>query len=819
MAECEFVLANLNPLLSSSRNTSGAPPPSFLANGAVLVSISDSQKFNLRVTQQVFISYDNRRCLVSVWPYSRVQPGYIALDHFSLKLLSVPSNVPVARMPNSATVTPQKSKNSSSKNSSSKKSSSKKKRSSLRTDPIHSSSPSPRSTPRRNRFQNTPESKVASPTPIPLAKLSPVTASVPVANSIVLENVYDAMNSAECVAAVKRAFLGRVIFQDMSFPVMLLGREASVHVQSIHSIDGASVNFARITQNSFLSFRRPPADSQHLPLLQDLGGIDNAAAQLLAAARSFFDQSPVKNILPSHRGALLHGLSGTGKTMLTRAVARELNLHIEQVHGSAVFAETNNPDGSLTRSSGLEASFARAMALAPSFLVLNDIDSFAANRMHRKSSPVGASPNEENSDETRSLAHELVRLLDNVPQGVFVIGTTTCIDELDPALRRPGRLDKEIELQVPDASTRCAVLHAVSAKSRKNGLVGFTQAEGDVMVRKAHGCVHADIASAWNRAVSIASARNLASTIVNREDFQLALDQTVPSALRSISVEVPETGWTDIGGQNIAKTRLQEAVELPLSEEGQATLAELQLHPPRGILLYGPPGCSKTLLARAVATESQANFVSVRGPELLSKWVGASEKAVRSVFERARAAAPAVIFFDEIDALASTRDGHGGASAHSRVVAQLLTEMDGISENTGTHGERVVLIAATNRPDLLDPALLRPGRIDVQIYVGLPNKSERESILKVHTRKTPLAKDVQLEKLSENEFSGNMSGAELAALVREASLFAMENDPEGASEVALSHFESARIRVGRRTNEASVAFYEQYAGNTFNSKQ
>jgi SpoVK/Ycf46/Vps4 family AAA+-type ATPase len=305
---------------------------------------------------------------------------------------------------------------------------------------------------------------------------------------------------------------------------------------------------------------------------------------------------------------------------------------------------------------------------------------------------------------------------------------------------------------------------------------------------------------------------------VGEGDFKAALRLVKPSALREVQVEVPTVRWTDIGGMEEVKGRLRETIELPLSPNGARLFASIGVTPPAGLLLYGPPGCSKTLLAKAVATESGANFISIKGPELLSKWVGDSEKAVQATFRRARSSAPCVVFFDEIDALAQSR-GPGG-SAQSRVVAQLLTEMDGIGSTASSLSKqgRVVVIAATNRPDLLDPALVRPGRLGVRLYVGLPNASERESILRVHTSGVPISEDVAVKEMVQDLGpTDGMSGAELAAVVREAALAAMEEDVLGACAVRPRHFAVALQRVRPRIPPETLAFFESYRSKSGNS--
>lgn len=829
----ELTVACIDRLLARSTSARGLPPSSFIARGAALISVQDASRLNLHVTQEVLLTHDGNVTIASVWPFSRVEPGYVALDAATQRTLHIPRDAPVARMqPSTPTGTP--SKTTKKGGGSSKKNSGKKKRNTPNTTPDRRGRFEARLTPphsggRRGRFEarDAPSPMQDAPPETPAlarVRIQPLAMQVSCAGAVEISLAGAAsMLGAEHAAALKQAILGRALRKDMLVPFSVLGVQTLARVSKLRVAGEDGVDVVRVAENTAITFARVTEKdetrtrSSNALKLADLGGIRNAADELLALVKDAlasdlsYALSMNGGLAEPSKGALLFGPSGTGKSALARAVAFELQMHVEEVHGAAVYAGAEDGTGSAFAIAQLETAFARTAARAPAVLVLDDIDAFARQRgLRNEPNSAGQDNADDSVTEVESIAHDVVRLIEGATHGVYVIATTSNVDVIDASLRRPGRLDAEIALEIPDAHAREDVLRVVSAKARASGRVSFNASDGDAMARLAYGTVHADIASAWLRATSTALSRDGPDATISASDFERALASTTPSALREVAVEIPRTRWADVGGQDEAKRRLREAVELPLSDRGRAMLMRLRLQPPRGILLYGPPGCSKTLLARAVACESRANFLSVRGPELLSKWVGASERAVRSVFRRARAAAPAVVFFDEIDALASSRDGHAGASAHSRVVAQLLAEMDGVHANDGAHGERVVVIAATNRPDLLDRALLRPGRIDVQIYVGLPDVAEREAILRVHTRKTPLAPDVELERLASPSFSGGMSGAELAALVREAALAAMEEDPENASVVSMQHFERAHELVQRRTTPEMVTFFEQY---------
>lgn len=813
-AGSRLAVVSLDRILSRSQKANGLPPSSFCAFGAALLSVQDVEQLKLRVTQEVIISYEQRSCVVRVWPFAHVEQGYIALDNSSIDTLKIPVDSIVTRMVSKGTAssTPKKTPTSSRKSSSSKKKNKSSARSNDRIGRFESENGDRRAQNRRGFETPSPKSLQPPPVQPSFVSITQFDSSVPVLRLVEVDPPEEYMPSSTSTKGLKRSCNGRVLSKSLVLNVKVLGVGTKVTVRTLRDVHNQCVDFARVTDETSFSFGRSGHERKPnvvIPTLSQLGGIDNAANSLLATVRDFFNQSRTDEIV-SHRGAIIYGPSGTGKTSLARAISREFDVHLEEIHGAAVSNLRDEAPESPGGIAAVERAFSRADMFSPSVLVLNDIESIARNRGDKGRSTETLEDAEKRNNGTSNWAYDLTRLVENLRSRVFVIGTAISVKSVDPSLRKPGRLDLEVELTIPDSQARCDVLRKVSAKARDHDKVCFNIDEGDNLARIAFGCVHADIASAWNRTVSQASLRTSGSTQINIDDLRKSLAVTSPSALREISVEVPTTRWNDVGGQELAKSRLREAVELPLNEQGRKQLDELGLTPPRGILLYGPPGCSKTLLARAVATESRANFVSVRGPELLSKWVGASEKAVRSIFERARAAAPAVIFFDEIDALASTRDGHTGASAHSRVVAQLLAEMDGIASNEGMHGERVVVIAATNRPDLLDKALLRPGRIDVQIYVGLPDCNERKAILQVHCRGTPLDDDISIEELASNEFTGGMSGAEIAALVREAALDAMREFSTEATHVKRSHFESAGSRLGRGTNNRMLSFFEQY---------
>jgi transitional endoplasmic reticulum ATPase len=461
------------------------------------------------------------------------------------------------------------------------------------------------------------------------------------------------------------------------------------------------------------------------------------------------------------KGVLLYGPPGTGKTLLAKAVANETNSNFYSIAGPEIMGKYYGES-----EERLRGIFKEAQEHAPSIIFIDEIDSIAPKR-------------EEVSGELeKRIVSQLLTLMDGLePRGkVVVIAATNRPDALDPALRRPGRFDREIEIGIPDEKSRLEILQI-----HTRGMPMEPDVKLEEMARVTHGFVGADLQALGKEAAILAVRRvipeismdetkvpvkTLNKIKVRMQDFQDALRDVQPSAMREVLVQVPNVKWEDIGGLKSVKEELTEAVEWPL-KYGKLFLKG-DVKPPKGILLYGPPGTGKTLIAKAVANESEANFISIKGPELISKWVGESEKGVREVFRKARAAAPCVIFFDEVDAIAPRRkSGETDSQVTERVVSQLLTEMDGLEELKG-----VVVLGATNRPDIIDEALLRPGRFDKLLRIPPPDKDGRIEILKIHTKKKPLAKDVDLVKLA--ELTEGYTGAELSAVANAASIAAIK---------------------------------------------
>ncbi len=461
------------------------------------------------------------------------------------------------------------------------------------------------------------------------------------------------------------------------------------------------------------------------------------------------------------KGVLLYGPPGTGKTLIAKAVANEVNAHFIPVSGPEIMSKYYGES-----EQRLREIFEEAKENAPSIIFFDEIDSIAPKR------------EEVTGEVERRVVAQLLSLMDGLEARgqVIVIGATNRPDALDPALRRPGRFDREIEIGVPDREGRKEILEIhtrrmplaedVDLEKLADLTNGFVGADLEALCKEA--AMHALRKRIEKGEIDIEAEEIpeevLENLKVTMEDFMEALKNIEPSAMREVLVEVPKVTWDDVGGLEHAKQELREAVEWPLKYP--ELFSTLNVRPPKGILLYGPPGTGKTLLAKAVANESNANFISVKGPELLSKWVGESEKHVREMFRKARQVAPCIIFFDEIDALAPRRGMDVGTQVTERVVSQLLTELDGLEEL-----KDVVVIAATNRPDLIDPALLRPGRIERHIYIPPPDKEARKEIFKIHLRGKPLAEDVDIDELASK--TEGYSGADIEAVCREAAMLAM----------------------------------------------
>jgi len=556
-----------------------------------------------------------------------------------------------------------------------------------------------------------------------------------------------------------------------------------------------------ITEDTQIQILEKPVSGVRIPHItwEDIGDLEDAK-QKIRELVEFPLRHPelFKHLgIEPPKGILLIGPPGTGKTLLAKAVANEANAYFVAINGPEIMSKYYGES-----EARLREIFEEAKKNAPAIIFIDEIDAIAPKR------------EEVTGEVEKRVVAQLLTLMDGLQERgqVVVIGATNRPDAVDPALRRPGRFDREIWINPPDFKGRYEIL---LIHTRNMPLAP------DVDLRKlaevTHGFSGADLAALAREAAMSALRRAIQSGLIDLNqssippeafekikvtmaDFINALREIIPSALREIHIEVPRVRWEDVGGLENVKQELREAVEWPLKYPER--FKKFGLRPPKGILLFGPPGTGKTLLAKAVATESGANFIAVRGPEIFSKWVGESEKMVREIFRKARMAAPAVIFIDEIDALATARGLGGDSLVSERVVAQLLAEMDGVKAL-----ENVVVIAATNRPDLVDPALLRPGRFDRIIYVPPPDFRARLEILLIHTKATPLAKDVDLEELARR--TEGYSGADLELLVREATFLALREDIN-AKEVSMRHFEEALKKVRPSVAPDMLKFYETW---------
>jgi len=595
------------------------------------------------------------------------------------------------------------------------------------------------------------------------------------------------------------------IFGNMGFGSMMGGGMTNLKFLVVNTNPNVAV---LVTENTEVVLNPKAVDmvEEKIPDInyEDIGGLSDEIKKIREMVEIPMKHPEIFNRLGIQppKGVLLYGPPGTGKTLLAKAVANESESHFILLNGPEIMSKFYGESEKKIRD-----LFEEAEKNAPSIIFIDEIDAIAPKR------------EDSHGEVERRVVSQILTMMDglNSRGKVVVIGATNRINALDPALRRPGRFDREIEVGVPGKDGRLQILKIHTRNMPLDKDVDLVK-----LASLTHGFVGADLEALTKEAAMNVLRKNirtfnldderitpelLEKLIVHQEDFKAALKVVRPSAMREVLVETPNVGWKNIGGLEEIKQDLKEAVEWPMKYPD--SFKRMGIRPSRGILLYGPPGTGKTLLAKAVAKESEANFIQVKGPSLLSMWVGKSEEGVRKIFERARQVAPCVIFFDEIDSLAGKRGSDSGQKVTERVLNQLLAEMDGLEDLND-----ILIIGATNRPDILDNALLRPGRFDKILLVGAPEEAGRENILKIHTRNTPLKRDVNLKKMAK-ELEG-YTGADLDALVREAAMIALRENIK-ANEVSKVHFDEALKKVRPSVTKKTLDTYKRIEENFIKS--
>ena len=584
---------------------------------------------------------------------------------------------------------------------------------------------------------------------------------------------------------------GRVVAKGEVIPLNVMGRRIGFTVTNVTPSDATVLLVDNDTEFVIGKVVKETTKGAPKVTYEEIGGLRNEVQKVREMIElplrhpEIFERIGIE----APKGVLLHGPPGTGKTLLAKAVANETNASFYSIGGPEIMSKFYGES-----EEKLREIFKEAQENAPSIIFIDEIDSIAPKR------------EEVSGDVEKRIVSQLLTLMDGISSRgkIVVIGATNRPNAIDPALRRPGRFDREIEIGIPDEKGRLDILQIHS-----RGMPLTDDVDLAAIARITHGFVGADL-QALSKEAAMRSLRRILPQIdlhqpkipaeilnkikVTKQDFDEALKDVQPSAMREVLVQRPNVRWEDIGGLEGIKDELAEAIEWPLKHAD--LFSEADVKPPKGILLFGPPGTGKTMIAKAVATTSEANFISIKGPELLSKWVGESEKGVREVFRKARQAAPCVVFFDEIDAIAPKRGGSDGSHVAERVISQMLTELDGLEDLKG-----VVVIAATNRPDIIDEALLRPGRFDRMLEVPPPDKAARKQIFQIHTKKKPLDSDVNFDKLV--EMTNGMTGAEIAGIVNAAAMTAIREHvvKKGPKlKISMKHFESAFDKV--RTKSA-----------------
>lgn len=534
----------------------------------------------------------------------------------------------------------------------------------------------------------------------------------------------------------------------------------------------------------FVSIPVPVKPSASVGSAIKIGGLESqikSLEDLISMALSYPSIYTDFNI-PSPKGILLHGPSGTGKTLLAKYISSSQNANIISLNSTFIskyVGETEN---------NIHNVFQQAKDSSPAIIFIDEIDALCPSR-------------EQGSEEyLKRIVSSFLTEIDSLEPNsrVVILATTNRPNILDSSIRRPGRLDKEIEIPVPTRNDRLKIIKVLFEDMPK---LSVPPDQIDVIADRTHGFVGADLVSLFRDVcIKVINRFNLTQDMhVNVHDFLNSINEMSPSALRDLVIEVPKVYWDDIGGYENVKLQIKQAVEWPIKHP--EAFERLGIKPPKGVLLYGPPGCSKTMMAKAVATESQLNFLAIKGPELFSKYVGDTEKAIRDIFKKARSCSPSIIFIDEIDALGTQRQGTDNAVS-DRVLCTLLNEMDGIESLND-----VTILGATNRPDIIDKALIRPGRFDRMIYIPLPDLLARVSILKIATKKMPLSDDVDLNDLATR--MEKYSGAEVTLIPREAAILALSENIS-CETVNKNHFNNALKNFQPRTTIQVINQFENF---------
>ncbi|XP_018327434.1 spermatogenesis-associated protein 5 [Agrilus planipennis] len=602
--------------------------------------------------------------------------------------------------------------------------------------------------------------------------------------------------SPELINRIQNIYLNKLLTVGNTINVLFFGKTIHfkiVHINSFEStiedefkklsiVENTSVFFnvcnktkwkLFCTEHEFIKETYPKND------LQNVGGLDKEITEVKELLNIALGKSTFIPGLQIIRSIVLYGSPGTGKTLLANALAKDSGAHIVNISMIEIYSKKDN-----SPEENVNDFYKEAATCFPSVIIIDDIDTLC---------PAKTSKLNENEKRISASLFKIFEDLWNTQDAqIFVIATTNKLDSIDASLRRSGRLDKEIEIPIPGPTERFEILKKILIDT-----ANISDKELTSITSSAHGFVGSDLKSLCSTAAL--HAVRMQNPAITLENLKYGLTKTIPSAMREIQIEVPNVKWADIGGQETLKLILKQSVEWPIKHP--EIFARMGVTPPKGVLMFGPPGCSKTMIAKALATESSLNFISIKGPELFSKWVGESERAIREVFRKARQVAPAIIFFDEIDAIGGERSSGSTTNVQERVLTQLLTELDGV-----TPLEDVTVVAATNRPDRIDKALLRPGRLDRIVYVPLPDSHTRLEIFKIKLSKMPVV-NVDINELVEK--TEVYSGAEINAICNEAAMKALEEDLQ-TTKIEMKHFLAALKLIIPRTTESLIKTYTSF---------